>query len=66
MLIKLLNSLTKVSTAGPMEKIIRLPTNGSWKMALIEMTVIFTAVLAASVGAAHDSSALFFGGIIGT
>lgn len=34
-------------------------------MALIEMSVIFTAVVAASVGAAHDSCALFFGGITG-
>lgn len=56
----------KVSTAGPMEKIIRLPTNGSWKMALIEMTVIFTAIIAASVGAAHDSCGMVFGGTIGT
>lgn len=55
----------KVTTAGPMEKIIRLPTTGSWKLAMSMLATVFVSVLCAVTGVAFDSGALFAIGLVG-
>lgn len=55
----------KVSTAGPMEKIIRLPTAGSWQLTLLLMTLILVGLIAAALGSVNHSALLFISGSVG-
>lgn len=48
-----------------MEKIIRLPTGGSWHLTLTVMSLILVGLVAAAYGSAHNSATFFVTGSVG-
>jgi hypothetical protein len=54
----------KVTTAGPLEATIKLPTEGSWRAMYVILVLFIGSIIMAGVGACYKVEEAFFGGII--
>lgn len=55
----------EVTTSGPSEKILRIPSMESWRLSIVLMTLVFIGVGLCTVAPAIGSPIIFGGGILG-
>lgn len=55
----------EVTTSGPSEKVLRIPSMESWRVSMVLMTIYFVGVLMSIIGFIFQSFVVFGGGVVG-